>query len=383
MFSQAGVGTAVWECRVKRTTHREQTRDSTQGRIRTLRAATTVLLLSGSLATVVHPAAIDTGIDTNGLDSPLVAEESIRSVSATVALAPNARSAPSAEVRRINDDSPRVPPTDDVPTASTNACPSGMLEVASEYCPVVEQICIKFIGPPARDRCAEFRPTSRCIGATTRLHFCIDRFEYPNLKGAAPMVSLSWDGAQDLCEVSGKRLCTDSEWTLACEGEERTAFPYGQTRDSTICNIDRSYVVPDDAAYANTGTREAESTRLSQAEVAGNRPECVSKFGVHDLTGNVDEWVVNERGSLTAMPFISGLKGGYWGPVRNRCRPMTVDHNQWHTGYQIGFRCCSDPLVGSDESPLPRDEAVATGSKTAADDSDDGISAEALECLAN
>ena len=32
---------------------------------------------------------------------------------------------------------------------------------------------------------------------------------------------------------------------------------------------------------------------------------------------------------------------GYWGPVRNRCRPMTTDHNMWHSGYQIGFRCCA------------------------------------------
>ncbi len=40
--------------------------------------------------------------------------------------------------------------------------------------------------------------------------------------------------------------------------------------------------------------------------------------------------------------YVSGLKGGYWGPVRDRCRPMTTDHNQWHTGYQIGFRCCED-----------------------------------------
>jgi hypothetical protein len=60
------------------------------------------------------------------------------------------------------------------------------------------------------------------------------------------------------------------------------------------------------------------------------------------MAGNVDEWVVNERGSTTTTPYISGLKGGYWGPVRNRCRPMTTDHNQWHSGYQIGFRCCVD-----------------------------------------
>jgi 23S rRNA (uracil1939-C5)-methyltransferase len=57
-----------------------------------------------------------------------------------------------------------------------------------------------------------------------------------------------------------------------------------------------------------------------------------------DMTGNVDEWVINESG----MPYKSGLKGGYWGPVRDRCRPMTTAHYENFIFYQIGFRCCAD-----------------------------------------
>ena len=48
-----------------------------------------------------------------------------------------------------------------------------------------------------------------------------------------------------------------------------------------------------------------------------------------------------------------GDYGGLWGPVRNRCRPMTVDHNEWHSGYQIGFRCCAS---GHDQSPAQATE---------------------------
>ena len=47
-------------------------------------------------------------------------------------------------------------------------------------------------------------------------------------------------------------------------------------------------------------------------------------------------WVVNEQ----AKPYKSGLKGGYWGPVRDRCRPMTTGHEQSFRYYQTGFRCC-------------------------------------------
>jgi len=64
----------------------------------------------------------------------------------------------------------------------------------------------------------------------------------------------------------------------------------------------------------------------------------------------VDEWVINEEGSFDGPEYDSGLKGGYWGPVRNRCRPMTTDHNHWHRGYQIGFRCCSE-IQGSVSAP--------------------------------
>jgi formylglycine-generating enzyme len=53
----------------------------------------------------------------------------------------------------------------------------------------------------------------------------------------------------------------------------------------------------------------------------------------------VDEFVFNEH---SYTKYKSGLKGGWWGPVRNRCRPVTDGHNEWHRGYQIGFRCCRD-----------------------------------------
>jgi formylglycine-generating enzyme len=68
------------------------------------------------------------------------------------------------------------------------------------------------------------------------------------------------------------------------------------------------------------------------------------------MTGNVDEWVVNEKhfgpppADGSERPFISGLKGGYWGPVRNRCRATTTFHNEWFRYYQVGFRCCGAPM---------------------------------------
>ena len=226
-------------------------------------------------------------------------------------------------------------------TSKQSACPSDMAEVAGEYCTAPEQICDEYISEK-RDRCERFRQNVRCVGRTSPKHFCVDRFEYPNEAGRRPTVAVTWDEARDLCANEGKRLCEAEEWTLACEGPQLKPYPFGFVRDATACNIDKPYLIPDNFAYDDPGKRAEEIARVSQSEPSGSREHCVSDYGVYDMTGNVDEWVLNEHGSPQGPEFQSGLKGGYWGPVRNRCRPMTTDHNHWHHGYQIGFRCCKD-----------------------------------------
>jgi len=224
----------------------------------------------------------------------------------------------------------------------SSGCPADMVEVSGEYCQVVEQICEEYISEK-KDRCAKYRNRVRCFGKSRSLHFCVDRFEYPNQAGVKPTVAVTWDEARELCATEGKRLCTADEWTQACEGPEHAPYPYGFTRNGEACNHDKPYIIPDDNAYQNPQTRAKEVERVSQSEPSGSRPGCVSAYGVHDMTGNVDEWVLNESGNENGPEYQSGLKGGYWGPVRNRCRPATTDHNRWHHGYQIGFRCCADP----------------------------------------
>jgi len=221
-------------------------------------------------------------------------------------------------------------------------CPADMVEVSGSYCQVVEQICEEYISEK-RDRCAKYKNKVRCFGKSRAMHFCVDRYEYPNRAGVKPTVAVTWHEAREVCATEGKRLCTADEWTQACEGAAHTPYPYGFARDGEACNHDKPYIIPDDSAYQNPATRAKEVERVNQSEPSGSRPGCVSSYGVFDMTGNVDEWVLNESGSVNGPEYESGLKGGYWGPVRNRCRPATTDHNHWHHGYQIGFRCCADP----------------------------------------
>jgi formylglycine-generating enzyme required for sulfatase activity len=84
---------------------------------------------------------------------------------------------------------------------------------------------------------------------------------------------------------------------------------------------------------------KAELEKLDQRLPAGSMPRCVSPFGVYDMNGNINEWV-HLPGKK--YPDRSGLKGGWWGPVRNRCRPTVGFHKEEDYGYEAGFRCCQD-----------------------------------------
>ncbi len=237
-----------------------------------------------------------------------------------------------------------------------------MIEVEGAFCPFLDQICIK--RPTAMSyRCSEYRaPSGSCQTGTSQKHFCIDKYEWPNKAGEEPVVMKNWYEARDACQSIGKRLCTQDEWTLACEGPEHLPYPYGYTRDATACNIDKDAIQVNESALKRPDKRAAEVARLWQGEASGSRPNCKSPFGVFDMTGNVDEWTVNETGN----PHNSALKGGYWSWVRGRCRAVTAGHDEGFRYYQIGWRCCagagastSAPSASPPPAPVPAPPPVA------------------------
>jgi formylglycine-generating enzyme required for sulfatase activity len=63
------------------------------------------------------------------------------------------------------------------------------------------------------------------------------------------------------------------------------------------------------------------------------------------MTGNVDEWTRSVRNYGYKMI----LKGGHWGPGRQRCRPQTRGHGPYYIRYDQGFRCCADIEGASSE----------------------------------
>ncbi len=135
---------------------------------------------------------------------------------------------------------------------------------------------------------------------------CVDKYEYPGKKGAEPKGNVSFEQAKEACATQGKRLCSVEEWKWACGGLEAYKYPYGWHFEKKLCNT---------KGYPNI-------------EPSGQRRHCVGKFGLHDMVGNLFEWVVDDQGD----PMLMG------GPL-SKCQTvspgMTGDAKP-HTG----FRCC-------------------------------------------
>jgi formylglycine-generating enzyme len=213
-----------------------------------------------------------------------------------------------------------------------SACPDGMLLIEGSYCPSVRQRCLRWLDEPGgafkgKHRCAEFDRNPTCASPREHRRFCIDRDEFVPEGAALPLVEQSWTGAKELCQNLGKRLCFESEWEFACEGEAMLPYPYGFVRDAERCNHDRTDLT------TRKGTLR--DLRVAPAE----RPRCTSPFGVRNMIGNADEWTQRDG---FVRPWRASLRGGWWLAGRNNCRAATTGHDEYYFGGQTGFRCCAN-----------------------------------------
>jgi eukaryotic-like serine/threonine-protein kinase len=152
--------------------------------------------------------------------------------------------------------------------------------------------------------------------------FCIDVYEYPNQRGVAPRVNVTWSEAVRLCEARGKRLCAEEEWEKACKGPGSARYPYGNTFDAEACN---------------TEDEDGEDRPLASA---GRFGRCRSGYGVMDLSGNVAEWTASnyganadkthKGGSSTRPDYAARCSARKNGPPTSRAA-------------DLGLRCCADP----------------------------------------
>lgn len=223
-------------------------------------------------------------------------------------------------------------------------CPSDMKLIDGSYCTEVEQRCIRDVYFKSTNKtvCFEFESPTRCVGRREDRRYCIDTYEWPNVAGERPEVMNNFYQAQVKCAAVGKRLCTESEWTMACEGPEMKPFPHGYVRDPLKCNGDHRYAFPSLQKLATYDRKEL--SRLWRGVPSGSQPDCISDYGVADMPANVDEVAFNEeRTTFSKNKYDIAITGGNWYlGVRNQCRPKVYTHDEGWSYYFLGFRCCAE-----------------------------------------
>lgn len=226
-------------------------------------------------------------------------------------------------------------------------CPPEMVEIDGNYCPRDDARCLYWVDNYGKrtsvntDRCGEWSNPVHCTTATVHKRFCIDRYEYPG-EGQLPKDWLSFNEAEKIASANGKRLCTQSEWTMAALGPDNHQYPFGDGvhRDNS-CNIDRHIsevgLTGDQVMKVSDPESDVAKKLRSQLIPSGSNPSCHSDYWVYDLSGNIDEVVINESG-----PYKSGLMSGHQYGVRNRSRAITTAHGPNFRWYEVGMRQCLD-----------------------------------------
>ena len=210
-----------------------------------------------------------------------------------------------------------------------SVCGEGMALVEGKYCPNVRLNCKKYLDPKGAYeyfRCAEYGPSTCLSKERKAMRFCMDKHEFTESGETLPANHRSWRDGDRTCRKLGKRMCMESEYNFACEGENMQPYPYGFVRDATACNADRDDVV------------SPAGTLRDLRAPSGSYERCNSPFGVSDLAGNLEEFVTIDR----TTPARPAMKGSYWQPGRNFCRAAQTAHDMYYNGTETGFRCCSD-----------------------------------------
>jgi sulfatase modifying factor 1 len=155
-------------------------------------------------------------------------------------------------------------------------------------------------------------------------------------KDDEPAVHLTWHEAKAYCAWAGLRLPTNAEWVHAAYTETRDTPPAPFVKGRTYPYPTGD--APDAAHHMESGAQWARSaTRGVLDRGAGHIPVMLSAPGVnglHDMGGNVWEWVDHDAGGQKRT------RGGSWwyGPAQMKADALYEKPADLAAVY-IGFRC--------------------------------------------
>lgn len=180
-----------------------------------------------------------------------------------------------------------------------------------------------------------------------------------------PAVCVSWQDAQNyvdwLSRVSGKpyRLPSEAEWEYAARGGRDSRYHYGEDT-ADICRYDNTADAVARVRWPGWLTAECSDGFLFTAPVGRFQP---NPFGIHDIYGNVREWVKDcwhpnyRDGPADSAAWVTGgncqqrvVRGGSWDS-----KPE-ITGSTWrgrlsavHRDFLYGFRVARDIQVSHQE----------------------------------
>ncbi len=194
------------------------------------------------------------------------------------------------------------------------------------------------------------------------------QYRAANAAGVYPQAYVSRIEASAACRAAGKRLCTRAEWQRACRHRGTGVFPYQGAARPGACNTGKPHLLPilfPERGYVFRYEEHFNSPEVNKTDGflarSGAFSECVSDAGLHDMVGNLHEWVED---TVTAQilhsletdgirrqwqPGRSGngmFLGGFYSTQSEHgpgCTFITVAHEAGYHDYSTGFRCCMEP----------------------------------------